>query len=99
MRVLLVRPQARADLLDIWHYIAKDSLDAADRVGEALEAAIVRLVEMPGMGHTRSDVKDTRYRFWTVYTYVIAYRYDDSSLTVVRVVHGRRNFRKALGRR
>jgi plasmid stabilization system protein ParE len=29
-----------------------------------------------------------------VYSYVIAYRYDDEKLTVVRVVHGARNFRK-----
>lgn len=93
-RKLLVRPRARLDLLEIWHHIARDSREAADRVGERLDAAIRGLVEMPGKGHTRSDVKVPRYRFWSVYSYVIAYCYDDDTLTVVRVVHGARNFRR-----
>ena len=96
---LLILPQARLDLLEIWHFIAKDSITNANRVGEELEAAIRRLVQTPGMGHTRSDVKDQRYRFWTVYSYVIAYRYDDAALTIVRVIHGHRDFRRALARR
>ena len=45
------------------------------------------------MGHTRRDVRDSRYRFWAVRPYVIAYASDDESLTITRVVHGRRNFR------
>jgi plasmid stabilization system protein ParE len=97
MRKLLIQPQARVDLLEIWHHIGRDSITAANRVGAALDAAIVDLAGMPGMGHTRVDVRDTGYRFWHVYSYVIAYRYDDTTLTVVRVVHGRRNFRKLFG--
>jgi toxin ParE1/3/4 len=94
MRRLLIQPQARADLLEIWQYIARDELTAANRVGERLERAIRDLVTMPGKGHTRADVKVPSYRFWSVHSYVIAYRYDDQSLTVVRVVHGARDFRK-----
>jgi plasmid stabilization system protein ParE len=99
MRKLLIQPQARLDLLEIWNYIARDNVTAADRVGVALEAAMLDLVAVPGMGHTRTDVDDPRYRFWHVYSYVIAYRYDDKSLTVVRVVHGRRDFRRLFGAR
>ena len=94
MRKLLVRPRARADLLEIWHHIAADNRGAADRVGERVDAAIRGLVLMPGKGHARADVKDPKYRFWAVFSYVIAYQYDDTTLTVVRVVHGRRNFRR-----
>jgi plasmid stabilization system protein ParE len=97
MRKLLIRPQARRDLLDVWHYIARDSIAAANRVGVALDQAIRGLAEMPGKGHARPDASDPRYRFWTVYSYVIAYRYDDKSVTIVRVVHGRRDFRKLFG--
>ena len=93
MRKLIVQNQARLDLLEIWHWIAKDGVTAANRVGEKLDAAIRRLVEMPGKGHTRRDVKDRRYRFWSVYSYIIAYRYDHATLTVVRVIHGSRDFR------
>ena len=93
MRTLLIRPQARLDLLEIWHHIAADSVQAADRICEKIEVAIRSLADMPGKGHTRSDVKNPHYRFWTVNPYVIAYRFDQSSLVVLRVVHGRRNFR------
>jgi toxin ParE1/3/4 len=92
MRKLLIKRQARVDLLDIWDYIAADNVTAANRVLQKLDAAMRGLADMPGKGHTRAEVRDPRYRFWTVYSYVIAYRYDDTTLTVVRVVHGRRNF-------
>ncbi len=49
---------------------------------------------MPGKGHTRADVRDVRYRFWSVYSYIIAYRFDEETVTIVRIVHGRRNVRK-----
>src|SRR4051812_6485845 len=94
MRKLLIQPQARLDMLEIWHRIAPENLASANRVGEKLDEAIRGLQYMPGKGHTRSDVKNKRYRFWSVYSYIIAYRFDESSLTVVRVVHGHRNFRK-----
>jgi toxin ParE1/3/4 len=94
MRKLLVRPQARLDLLEIWHYIAADSIQNANRIGERLDAAIRDLPRMPGKGHARADVPNPSYRFWTVKPYVIAYRYDDATLIVMRVVHGHRNFRR-----
>ena len=53
---------------------------------------------MPGKGHVRADVKDPSYRFCSVRPYVIAYRYDDQTLTIVRVVHGARNFRRLFRR-
>ena len=98
MRKLLVQPQARIDLLDIWHHISRDSIPNANRVAEKLEQGIRGLVAMPGKGHVRADVKDLRYRFWAVRPYVIAYRYDDQTLTVVRVVHGARDFRRLFRR-
>lgn len=98
MRKLVIRPQARIDLLEIWHYIARDSVTAANKVADKLGQAICGLVEMPGKGHRRADVKSPQYRFWSVYSYLIAYRYDQQALTIVRVIHGRRDFRKLFNR-
>jgi antitoxin ParD1/3/4/toxin ParE1/3/4 len=81
-------------LLEIWHFIARESVQSASRVTDTIEAEIRELATMPGKGHTRSDVRDDRYRFWSVFSWVIAYRYDEKTLTVARVVHGHRNFRK-----
>jgi toxin ParE1/3/4 len=88
-----MRPQARLDLLEVWHYIAPHDAPAATRVLDRIEAAIRGLAELPGKGHTRNDVADARYRFWSVRPYVIAYRFDDATLTVIRVIHGGRDFR------
>jgi plasmid stabilization system protein ParE len=37
MRKLLVQQRAQLDLLEIWHYIAEDSIDAANKVAEKLD--------------------------------------------------------------
>lgn len=94
MRKLLIQPKARVDLLEIWHHIAQDNLSAANRVSQKLDEAIRRLADMPTKGHRRADVRHPDYRFWTVYSFVIAYRFDEQTLSVVRVVHGRRNLKK-----
>ena len=94
MRRLRIRPQARVDLLEIWHYIARDSIPAANRVSTKLDEAIRGLLVLPGKGHTRPDVDDPKYRFWSVFSYVIAYRFDEKTVTIVRVVHGHRDFRE-----
>jgi antitoxin ParD1/3/4/toxin ParE1/3/4 len=97
MRRLFLTTDAERDLGKIWEYIAEDSLDAADRVRHEIQETIQQLLWMPGIGHRRVDVRDERYRFWKVYSYIIAYRYDEESLTVIRVVHGMRDFGALFG--
>ena len=87
----VLTPQARADLLEIWNYISEDSPENADRVLERLYAAFTRLAETPGMGHHREDLADPRHRFWTIFSYVIAYRDQTSPLEVIAIVHGARH--------
>jgi plasmid stabilization system protein ParE len=84
-----VTPQARKDLIEIWDHVAEDSFDRADQVLARLYEAFTRLSQAPGMGHHRRDLADARYRFWTVYSYVIAYR-EGSPVEIVAVVHGAR---------
>jgi len=79
---------ALRDINDIWEYIAADSVASAERVVRAIDSALSLLADFPGIGHTRSDVDDPRYRFWSVYSYLIVYRHSDTVLTVVRIVHG-----------
>jgi antitoxin ParD1/3/4/toxin ParE1/3/4 len=86
--------EARRDVLLIWNRIAEQNIDAADRVKAELRLAMQQLARMPGMGHRRQDVRNPRYRFWSVYSYVIAYFRDTKPLQIVRVVHGAQNFKK-----
>jgi antitoxin ParD1/3/4/toxin ParE1/3/4 len=89
-----VTAQARLDLLRIWHHIARDSIDAADKVKTELQLAMRKLAEMPGLGHQRRDVTNPRLRIWKVYSSLIAYTTDTAPIRVIRVVHGDQDFRK-----
>lgn len=80
-RRFVLTPEARADLIEIWSYIADDSIDAADQALARLHDAFTRLGRTPGMGHQREDLADARHRFWTVYSYVIAYRWETNTDT------------------
>ncbi|GMV97574.1 MAG: type II toxin-antitoxin system RelE/ParE family toxin [Phycisphaerae bacterium] len=91
MKTFELTAKARDDLFDIWNDIAKTSPDAADRVIHDLEAAMQRAAEFPLLGFRRPDVRERRYRFWVVYSYLIVYLPDTDPLQVIRVVHGRRD--------
>lgn len=86
--------RANADLEEIFEYIAKSNPGAASRLDQRIHETINLLARFPGIGHSRLDVTDKRYLFWTVGNYVIAYRMVGPDLVVVRVLHGARNFRK-----
>jgi toxin ParE1/3/4 len=85
---------ADTDLDHIWSHIAAHSPKNADAVEQRLHEAMELLARFPGAGHSRKDVKNPAYRFWNVYDFVIAYRTRGRSVIVVRVLHGRRDFRR-----
>ena len=66
-------------------------MNTASNVVTALLDSLENLAKMPGMGHRRADVANVSYRFWTVKSYVIGYKFDGKALRVSRVVHGSRN--------
>lgn len=83
---------AEADLAEIVDYIATEaSPDRADAVLIEIMRAVERVAEMPRLGHTRRDVTDEDVLFWSVYSYLLVYRPNESPLQVVRVVHGSRD--------
>jgi toxin ParE1/3/4 len=86
----VLTPEARQDLIEIWSYIAEDSIDCADQLLARFYDAFTRLAQAPGMGHRREELADSQYRFWRVRSYVIAYRWDAIPLQVIAIVHGAR---------
>ena len=98
MKVVVTRSAFR-DLGAIWSHIAADSIDAADRVREEFYDAIRKIAEAPGIGHRRLDVANKSYRFWSVYSYLIAYRVQGETLYVSRVVHGARDVGNVMRKR
>lgn len=69
MSVYALTPLAKADLFDIWSYIAQDSEDAADIVELAIYDACEFAAEAPMRGHSRPDLTTRSLRFWTLTRY------------------------------
>jgi plasmid stabilization system protein ParE len=96
MKRYVLTPSAKRDINDIWDYIAADSIEAADRVLDALESAMIKLAKSPGIGHWREELADKRHRLFLVYSYLIVYRYETKPLQIVRVLHAARDVQSIL---
>jgi toxin ParE1/3/4 len=97
MKRFVLTPRAKQDVNDIWDYIAVDNIEAADRVLDALDNAILKLVKNPGIGHFREELADKRHRFLLVYSYLIVYRHETKPLQIIRVLHAARDVQSILG--
>jgi hypothetical protein len=51
----------------VWQRTSAQS-SRIDQVLARLYDAFARLAQVPGIGHHREDLADSRYRFWTVYS-------------------------------
>jgi plasmid stabilization system protein ParE len=50
------------------------------------------LALLPGIGHARPDLTDdARIRFWSVYSYLIAFLPAERPLLIARILHGARD--------
>ncbi len=84
-------PEARLDLLEIWEYIARDNVSAADKVEQEIEQAVSMLARNPELGHLRRDLTSKAVRFWPVYSYPIIYDPETRPLEIVRILSGYRD--------
>ena len=93
-------PQAVDDLFEIWSYIARDSVQAANRVEAAVYNACAFLAEGPLRGSTREEITKLPLRFWTVQAfpkYIIVYDPQTDPLQIIRILHGSRDVLAILG--
>jgi toxin ParE1/3/4 len=92
MTRLVVTADADADTRDVLAYLGRH----AGRCGKAIE----RLVEMPETGSPRPSL-GVNARIAVIFPYVLIYDYDRDSntLTLLRILHGRRNISQDLLRR
>lgn len=77
MSAYVLTPLAKADIFNIWSYIAEDNESAADRVERAIFDACALIAEAPLHGHSRPDLTSRPLRFWTVTrypNYAVVYR-------------------------
>jgi len=94
MSAFFLTPLAKADIFQIWCYIARHNEDAADEVERAIDHACQFLADSPLLGHSKPGFSPRKVRFWTLTrypNYLIAYRPEQSPLEILAVFHGRRN--------
>jgi plasmid stabilization system protein ParE len=101
MSAYKLTPKANADLLAILSYVARDNLEAADRVETAIYNACAFLAKYPLTGHARKDLTDLPVRFWTVLrysNYVVVYDPEAQPLKILRILHRAMNISRHLER-
>ncbi len=91
MKVIFARA-ASADLLEIGDWIAQDSRRRARTFVEALERACMALAKHPKRFQLvpRHESSDVRRRVHA--PYLIFYRVDEGQVTILRVLHGARDY-------
>ena len=95
-RQLIIAPSAIRDLQGIHDFIARDNVDAAGRYIERLYCRFELLCHQPGTGRKRNEV-ESGYRSVVEGEQVIFYQpMADDTLEIKRVIHSKRDLRKAL---
>jgi toxin ParE1/3/4 len=97
MPPLRISPRATLDLVEIWNYIADDSVENADIFVDQLNEAMQKLSRHPGMGRQREELAP-RVRSFPYQRYIIFYRADSKTLEIVRVLHGARDVESGFER-
>lgn len=87
---VLRKPLARADLLNIWNYVADDSPTRADRLLDIINKKCQTLARFPKMGRARNEL-GASLRSFPVGNYVIFYREVSKGIEIIRVLHGARD--------
>jgi toxin ParE1/3/4 len=81
---------ARADLVSIHAYIARDNLPAADRLIQTVKQKLRLLASQPLLGERRPQLAPD-LRAFCVGNYVILYRPAKGGIEVARVIHAARD--------
>lgn len=82
---------AENDLLEAWLYVAEDSVAAADRLLDRIEAEAVRLQEQPMMGRERPELSSGMRSWPTSTPYILFYFPHEQGIVVARVLHHARD--------
>ena len=95
MAVIVLQPRAKADLSDIWQFIAEDSDDQADAFIDLIDQKFQLLAQQSGLGRRREELAEG-LRSFPVGRYVIFYLAIPDGVQIVRVLHGARDIEAAV---
>jgi toxin ParE1/3/4 len=87
---LCISPRTREDLIEIWSYVAEDSVTNADAFIDKLHETMQMLCRQPGSGRRCGELAAGIQSF-PFGRYIIFYRATASAIEIVRVLHGARD--------
>ncbi|MFZ1107870.1 MAG: type II toxin-antitoxin system RelE/ParE family toxin [Rhodomicrobium sp.] len=87
--------EAEEDLIEIWLDIAKDNPPAADRMLRHIDEKFVLLAGNPKLGRALPELREGMRR-WPIGQYLILYREISGGVEIIRIVHGKRDLKRAL---
>ncbi len=90
MTQVIQSPEAEADLIEIWEYIAQYNEEAADKLIDTINQKAILLANSPYMGQVRSELQPS-IRSFPVGKYVLFYRPIENGIELVRIIHGARD--------
>src|SRR3954465_423398 len=104
MKAIRTYAEVQTDLDDIWFYVARDNLTAADPLVDAAERTFVQIAQTPEIGWEGpwKNRKLAGLRSWGVegYSdYLVLYRIERESAAIVAVLHTARRLERLLRRR
>jgi toxin ParE1/3/4 len=97
-RKVKVTARAKADIRSIADWIARDSVTAAVRWLDDLESRFRTICDVPGTGTNREDLRPG-LRSSPFGNYLIFFKATQKTLTIVRVIHGARDYRHFFEKR
>jgi toxin ParE1/3/4 len=89
------RPRTKADLSEIWDFIADDSDEQADAFIDLIDQKFQLLAQQSGLGRRRDELAEG-LRSFPVGRYVIFYLAIAGGVQIVRVLHGARDIEVAF---
>lgn len=95
MRHLDWTEAAESDREELLDYIARDDPLAAIKVGDEIERQIEALLDLPELGRS-GRIDDTRELVITGLPYIVCYAVTDQAVTILRVLHGRRQWPESV---
>jgi toxin ParE1/3/4 len=93
--VIILQPCAKADLVEIWEFIADDSDTQADAFIDLIDQKFQLLARQSGLGRRRDELAEG-LRSFPVGRYVIFYLAIPGGVKIVRVLHGARDIEVAF---
>jgi toxin ParE1/3/4 len=91
-----VTRMAERDLDEIWSYIARDNVDAANHLVDALAERFSLISQAPKIGRNRNNLRPG-LRSHAVDNYVIYYQISDYRVEILHVIHGARDPQRVFG--